>query len=167
MPGVGDLFSIDFINKVRAIVLANPKIKFWCYTRVWCVPELWAEVSRKLKGLPNLTIWCSIDRKMHAEYGPPPDRDLPWCWLAETDDDTPAVRADLVWRYDSFAAWNYQPPVKQTLGGCVVCPHEDGVTTTTCSLCGLCWRGDAFRKAKIATLFREAEKLTVKAARKR
>ena len=137
MPGVGDLFSTDFIGKVGAVVMANPKIKFWCYTRVWCVPKLWAEVQRKLKGLPNMTIWCSIDRKMHARYGTP-DGDLPWCWLAETDDDVPPMRVDLVWRYDSFSYSKYVSPVKLTIGGCVVCPHEDGVTTTTCSKCGIC-----------------------------
>ena len=166
MPGVGDLFSIDFISKVLAIVLANPKIKFWCYTRVWCMPELWAEVQQKLKGLPNMTIWCSTDRKMHARYGTP-GGDLPWCWLAETDDDVPPMHVDLVWRYDSFSYWNYQPPLKRAIGGCVVCPHEDGVTTTTCSSCGLCWRGTAFRKAKIARLLRPAEEITVRAAGKR
>ena len=158
IPGIGDLFDRGFINKVCAIVLTNPSLSFFFNTRVWCLPDLWAEVQRRLKGLSNLSIWLSWDRVMASHYGAPPDRELPWTWLAETDDDVPPEPVTLVYRYNPFSVWNYKPPVKRTIGGCVVCPHEDGITVTTCSACGICWRGSEFREARISQLRREAER---------
>jgi len=156
MPGVGDLFSIEFIDRVRAIVLENSTVKFFLNTRVWCVPELWAEVQRKLKGLSNLSVWLSWDRKMAARYGTPPDRDLPWTWLAETDDDVPPTRVTLVYRYTPFSVWNYKPSVLLTIGGCIVCPDENGLGSLKCGDCGICYLGPEFREARIAELLRDA-----------
>ena len=151
LPGIGDLYSVAFVHKVHAIVRTNPRMQFWLYTRCWCVPKIWHELQ-KLKTERNLTIWLSWDRKMAEHHGPPPDRDLPWCWLAMADDDLPPEPVELVWRYDGHLQWNEKLPEKKVLGGCLVCPHEDGITRTTCSECGICWRGKAFRNAKIAQL---------------
>ncbi|MEI8372582.1 MAG: hypothetical protein WCJ35_07085 [Planctomycetota bacterium] len=151
LPGIGDMYSTKFVGKVRSIVQANPKMRFWFYTRSWAVPKLWEEL-KKLKAEPNLTMWLSWDRKMAEHHGPPPDSDLPWCWLATDDDDLPVEPVDLVWRNDAESSGKQKLAEKHTLGGCLVCPHEDGVTETTCVRCGICWRDAKFRTARIGTL---------------
>ena len=155
LPGIGDLYSVEFIAKVDAVIAANPQLLFWFYTRSWYSPVLWRAMQR-LRRHPNLSMWLSWDRVMAASYGAPPDRDLPWCWLAETDDDLPAEPVSLVWRFDDLP-WNKSLPEKLVLGGSLVCPHENGITQTTCYECGICWRGKAFREAKIARLLKEAK----------
>jgi protein gp37 len=156
IPGIGDMYNEEFIRKVREVV-AHTELPFWCYTRVWCVPKLWDEVLRQLKGLPNLSMWLSWDHVMAANYGEPPDRDLPWAWLADGDEDVPPARVDLVFRYNDFVQWNRKPPVKLTIAGCLVCPHENGaIEKPTCSQCGICWSGTKFRKKRIAQLLRKA-----------
>ena len=70
----------------------------------------------------------------------------------------------VIYRYNPFSVWNYKPLEKRVIAGCLVCPHEDGITVTTCSECGICWRGFAFRNAKIATLLREAEEVNADTA---
>ena len=156
LPGTGDYYSPAFVNKVRAIVNGNPKLRFWAYTRSWNVPAIWAEL-RKLAREPNMTLWLSWDAKMAENLGPPPDRDSPWCWLAMDDKDVPPEPVDLVWRFDGKASGKLTLGERYTLGGCLVCPHENGVTKTTCAACSICWRGK-FRNAKLGKLL---EKHTV------
>ena len=151
LPGVGDLYNVAFVQKVRSILQANPRMRFWLNTRSWAVPKIWEEL-KKLKAEPNLTLWLSWDRKMAQHHGPPPDRDIPWSWLATDDDDLPPESVNIVWRNDSESSGKRKLSEKHTLGGCLVCPHEDGVTKTTCSQCGICWRDAKFRTAKIAKL---------------
>lgn len=151
LPGTGDMYNVEFVRKVRAIIQANPKIKFWFYTRCWAVPNIWKELET-LKAEPNLTMWLSWDAKMAEYHGTPPDRDLPWCWLAMDDSDLPPEPVDLVWRFDGKASGKPTLGKRYTLGGCLVCPHENGVTKTTCAACGICWKGKKFRKAKTAKL---------------
>lgn len=153
IPGVGDFYSPEFAAMVREIVRANPKMKFWGYTRCWCVPSIWAEL-RKLGDEPNMTLWMSWDRKMAEHHGPPPDHKFPWAWLAETDDDLPPEPVDLVWRFNSQTSAHVKLPYLPVLGGCAVCPHEDGRTETSCSTCAICWAGTKFREAKIAKLLK-------------
>ncbi len=151
IPGVGDMYSVEFVRKVRSIVQANPAMRFWFYTRSWAVPRIWQELQI-LKVEPNLTMWLSWDRKMAEHHGTPPDHELPWCWLATDDNDVPPEPVAIVWRFDGHLQWNVKLPQKHILGGCVVCPHEDGVSETTCVQCGICWRDAKFRAAKIAKL---------------
>ncbi len=158
LPGIGDMYSATFVGKVRSIVQTNPMMRFWFYTRSWAVPNIWEEL-KKLKAMPNLTMWLSWDRRMAEHHGPPPDPDLPWCWLAIDDDDLPAEPVDLVWRNDGHLQWNQSLPEKHVLGGSLVCPHEDGVTKTTCLQCGICWRNAEFRAAKSAKLLEKHQPL--------
>ena len=154
LPGVGDFYSSQFVPKVRDIVRARRGTSFWAYTRSWIDPEIWAELQ-KLATEPNFTLWLSWDRKMAAHHGPPPDRSMPWCWLAETDDDMPPQPVDLVWRYEGRTYWNQKLPYQPAIGGCLVCPHENGETgrpKVPCAGCGICWRGAKFRAAKTARL---------------
>lgn len=151
LPGTGDMYSAKFVSKVRSIVQANPKMRFWAYTRSWVIPSIWEELQ-KFGDEPNMVLWLSWDRAMARHYGPPPDRKFPWCWLATDDDDLPVEPVEIVWRYDGHLQWNQSLPEKHILGSSLVCPHEDGVTNTTCLKCGLCWRDAKFRQAKISKL---------------
>lgn len=56
----GDLYSNAYIDKWIAIVKANPKVKFWGYTRSWDVPELVDKVN-ELAAEPNIELFASID----------------------------------------------------------------------------------------------------------
>jgi len=56
LPGTGDMYSVEFVRKVRAIIQANPKIRFWIYTRCWAVPNIWKELQT-LSGEANVTLW--------------------------------------------------------------------------------------------------------------
>lgn len=157
LPGIGDMYSEEFIRKVRDIVSKHPKLRFWCYTRSWCDLDLWNELRQQFKGLDNLTMWFSWDRVMAAKKGEPPDREHPWAWLSDGDEDVPPARVDLVFRYNDFVQWNHKSPVKLTIADYLVCPHENGVKPKpTCSQCGICWRGKEFREKKIAQLRRKA-----------
>jgi len=151
MPGTGDMYSPEFVCKVRSIVQANPQMRFWAYTRSWAIPSIWEELQ-KFGDEPNMVLWLSWDRAMAKHHGPPPDRKFPWCWLAIDDNDLPAKPVDLVWRNDGHLQWNQSLPEMHSLGGSLVCPHEDGVTETTCAKCGLCWRGAKFRADTTARL---------------
>jgi hypothetical protein len=155
IPGTGDFYSVEFVNKVMAIVRANPKMHFYGYTKSWAIPRIWEELQR-LGAEPNMVLWLSWDRLLAKHHGAPPDRKFPWCWLAETDNDVPPVPVALVWRYDGHLQWNKKLPYLTALGGSAVCPHEDGRTKTTCAKCGICWRGTDFRTAKTAKLLEES-----------
>jgi len=149
--GTGDYYSAEFVQQVRKIVRANPKRKFWGYTKSWTIPEMWAEL-KKLGEEPNMVLWLSWDRGLATYHGAPSDHSFPWCWLAETDNDLPPEAVDLVWRYDGHLQWNQSLPEMHILGDSVVCPHEDGITETTCAKCGICWKGEKFHAAKVAKL---------------
>jgi hypothetical protein len=152
MPGTGDFYSVEFVAKVREIVRANPGTRFWAYTRSWTVPHIWAELQ-KLGDEPNMVLWLSWDRKLARHHGAPPDGKFPWAWLAETDEDLPPDRVDLVFRYMDQS--HRELPYRPVLGGYIVCPHEDGRTETTCLKCGICWGGKRFRSAKVARLLEQ------------
>ncbi len=151
LPGIGDMYDVDFVRKVHAIVQANPTMRFWCYTRCWAVPEIWKEL-KTLKGESNMSLWLSWDRMMAEHDGPPPDRDFPWCWLAEHDGDLPPEPVAIVWRFNSQSSAHVKLPERHILGNSLVCLHEDGASKTTCMTCGICWRGEKFRTAKIGKL---------------
>ena len=152
LPGIGDMHDPAFVEKVRSIVRANPHLWFWAYTRSSWIPEIW-EALKSLKCEPNMSLWLSWDRMMAAHYGPPPDRELPWCWLAENDDDLPPEPVAIVWRFNSQLSGHVTLPKKHVLGDSLVCPHETGVASkVTCGTCQICWRGEKFRTAKIAKL---------------
>jgi hypothetical protein len=152
LPGIGDMYDPAFVEKVRSIVRAFPRLRFWCYSRSWWLPDIW-EALKTLKDESNLTIFLSWDRMMAAHHGPPPDRDLPWCWLSEHDLDVPPEPVAIVWRFNVDSAAHKKLPEKHVLGDSLVCPHETGITTKlTCSTCGICWKGEKFRTAKITKL---------------
>lgn len=158
IPGTGDFYSATFVRKVIDVARALPDVRFWCYTRCWWLTTIWAALE-ELGRQPNVSLWLSVDRKMLEHHGPPPACGLPVCWLAIDDGDVPLILVDLVWR--NRGKNNRPLPPQQILGNCVVCPHEDGVTETTCARCGMCWREKKFRNVAIAALLTTAQSSTI------
>lgn len=54
----GDFFSDTYAKAWRAVILLNPDIKFWVYTRV-------PSAARILRDLPNLSLYFSADAENH------------------------------------------------------------------------------------------------------
>lgn len=55
----GDFFSVDYAAAWRKVIQANPRIKFWTYTRSFGEP---VNVVPTLAGLPNLKLYLSVDQ---------------------------------------------------------------------------------------------------------
>jgi hypothetical protein len=54
----GDFFSDDYTKAWRAVILLNPDIKFWVYTRN-------PHAARMLRDLTNLSLYYSADNENH------------------------------------------------------------------------------------------------------
>ena len=59
----GDYFSTEYIEKWYKIILNNPQMKFYSYTRSLINDELLTSLEH-LKQLPNITLFASIDSSM-------------------------------------------------------------------------------------------------------
>lgn len=127
----GEFYSAEYVWKWIAITRRNPKIIFYAYTRSWSDPETY-EALKVLAREPNFIMWWSCDR---ATGAPPRNRGVRRAYLSISDDDVPRFKVDLVFR-------NNTRTVQKWLAGALVCPVENGVTKTTCSLCQLCFKRD-------------------------
>lgn len=105
----GDIYNEEHILIIRRIVLSNPTLVFYLYTRRWMDTKMRVAIERELFGLPNLHVWGSTDPTMPA---------VPEGWReARVFDDAEQAQ----------------------LGGFrVVCPEQTG-RKASCSDCGLCW----------------------------
>ncbi len=126
----GDFFNGKYIRNWMKILRANPQVIAFSYTRTWAVPEYFDAIV-ELGRQPNMQLWLSFDRDMAV---PPRLKGLRRCYLAADDEDHPPQKVDLVFR-------NYRRTVmKQTKYRVRVCSYDNGITKTTCSKCGICWR---------------------------
>jgi len=134
----GEFYSAEYVRKWIIIANLNPNITFFAYTRSWSDPDVYKEL-KVLARLPNFILWWSCDR----ETGPPPRiRGVRRAYMSTSDEDTPRFRVDLVFR-------DNPKTIRKWIKGTLVCPEENGVTKTTCSLCQLCFKRDAIpRKEK-------------------
>lgn len=81
----GDFWSIDYARAWRNVVLANPNVQFWAYTRSFGD----IDVVSILSDIPNLTLYLSVDddnRELAGEKYP----EMMWADLRKTfaDHDT-------------------------------------------------------------------------------
>ena len=133
----GDFYSHDYVRKWYQIAAAAPEVRMLAYTRSWRDDALLPSLV-KFGKLDNVRLWWSQDR----ETGPAPlVSGIKRAYMAMNDSDaaTAPVDVDLVFRN------NPDTVMKRTPVGTQVCPPENGVPTKsriTCSLCGICWRGD-------------------------
>jgi hypothetical protein len=177
-PSTGDFYNADYIDKVWEIVRRCPEVTFYGYTRSWSVPDSNIRLALiRLAHLPNYWMWWSLDHSMNPDRIPPGCGQI--CYLACDDSDSPPrdVAVGLVFRDqpghefgpDRTGKRAYIP--MKTMGGCLVCPHENGIDkdkndndlNLTCSAngrpgnkgCGICWHGPEFRNTKLVHLFGE------------
>ena len=125
----GDFYSVAYARAWRRAILAYPGIKFWCYTRSF-VPG--ANVVHVLKGLPNLTLYLSVDEynekrasAVHARH--------PWtrlAVLATTFDEASAVHVAITGKRAPRC-----PEVAQRV------PMVNSEGIGACVTCGLCISG--------------------------
>jgi len=78
----GDFYSVPYAEAWRNVILGHPEVAFWCYTRSF-TPE--CDVVPALRGLPNLTLYLSVDR-WNAEQAQLVLARDPWVLLAFCDD---------------------------------------------------------------------------------
>lgn len=123
----GDFHAASAVRKWQQIAKRNPNVRFFAYTRSWRKPAILAEL-RQFAQLPNVSLWFSCDRETGI---PPRTRNVRRAYLMQTDDDRPRYNVDLFFR-------NNANTVLKWVDGTLVCPSENGVTTTTCSQCRLC-----------------------------
>jgi hypothetical protein len=127
-----EFYSEEYVRKWIIIAKQNPRIVFYAYTRSWADPAIYRAL-KELAKLPNFIMWWSCDR---ATGAPPRDAGIRRAYLSIADDDVPKFKVDLVFR-------DRPKSIKKWVAGALVCPPENGVTKTTCSLCQLCFKRDA------------------------
>ena len=133
----GEFYSEEYVRKWIAITKQHPKVTFYAYTRSWSDPDVYPALLELAKQ-PNFIMWWSCDR---ATGAPPRIQGIRRAYLAISDEDIPKFKVDLVFR-------NNSKTVKKWVGGAFVCPPENGVTDTTCSLCQICFKRDAVPRSK-------------------
>jgi hypothetical protein len=153
----GDFYSVEYIQKWKAIAKARPDVTFYTYTRSWRIEELWF-VLMELNALSNVNVNLSVDKETGMPEVPYAD-DYRWCYLT-LDDSAPnwLRRFDIVFRTNHNARkGNHQwkrkkaeengqdpdsvAPLIHRIAGATVCPFERGKempATFSCSQCGLC-----------------------------
>ena len=153
----GDFFSVEYIEKWKAIAKARPDVTFYAYTRSWRIEELWFAIM-ELNALSNVNVNLSVDMETGMPEAPYAD-DYRWCYLS-SDDSAPEWmrREDIVFRTNHNARQgNHQwkrkkaekngqdpdivAPLLHRIAGATVCPFERGKdmpASFSCSRCGLC-----------------------------
>lgn len=134
----GDFYSVEYVRKWIKVAKRKPNVVFYGYTRSWRVPKFVAPLE-ELGSLPNVYLFYSCD----AETGAPPrSRNIRRAYLMTNDDDVAPYHVDLNFRD------NTKNVLKFDRKGRVVCPYDNGVTSTTCSTCKLCFTDCKMPKQK-------------------
>jgi hypothetical protein len=136
----GDFFDPSYAYAWIKLMIENPNIQFFAYTRSWRMPEM-VECLQELANLPNMTLLLSCDRD--TGY---PDPTL-WdgyrtAFMMVDDNDSHLVQPDthVVFRDNRYA-------VVKRVNGNLVCPTENGITKTTCEKCKWCFKAQVNKTA--------------------
>ena len=129
----GDFFDASYVYAWMRLMINNPNIQFFAYTRSWRMAEMVAPLH-ELAELPNMTLLLSVDR----DTGYPNADD--WngfrtAFMMVDDDDAYLVEPDthVVFRDNRYA-------ILKQVNGNLVCPTENGITKTTCEKCKWCFK---------------------------
>ena len=136
----GDFFDSAYVYAWINLMVNNPNIQFFAYTRSWRMPEM-VESLHALAALPNMELLLSVDR----DTGYPNEDD--WsgfrtAFMMVTDDDAYLVKPDthVVFRDNRHV-------VLKQVNGNLVCPTENGITKTTCEKCKWCFKANPNKTA--------------------
>jgi hypothetical protein len=133
----GDFYSPGYVRKWIRIIKSRPDVTFYAYTRSWRRgdgknnDEMILALT-ELAALPNARLWLSCDVDTGKAV------DIPHtsvCYLQSDDRDVPPYKVDLFFR-------NKRNTISKRVNNTLVCPVENGVTSTTCSACQLCFKPD-------------------------
>lgn len=125
----GDFFSVDYAKAWRIVILENPDIRFWVYTRSFGDS---LNVLPVITGIDNLTVYLSADpinidlaNKRATEYG------VNIATVADTFDDARATIVDTARKTYACPENRKSIPIISTKG-------------SACVRCGICidGRGD-------------------------
>jgi len=136
----GDFFDSAYVYAWINLMVNNPNIQFFAYTRSWRMPEM-VESLHDLAALPNMELLLSVDRD--TGY---PDKsiwsDFRTAFMMVTDDDANLVQPDthVVFRDNRFS-------ILKRVNGNLVCPTENGITKTTCEKCKWCFKANPNKTA--------------------
>ena len=133
----GDFYSPQYIRRWYRIVMHNPQVRFYAYTRSWRAAEL-LEVLRPLAELRNMNLFLSADRNTGR---PPRVRGAGTCYMMVNDEDRPDYPVDLLFRGKSKTVLKRD--------GALVCPVGQGTDAKiTCTSCGLCWKKNGLQQLR-------------------
>jgi hypothetical protein len=137
----GDFYSPGYVRKWIRIAKSRPDVVFYAYTRSWRREDgkdnsAMIAALAELAALPNMRLWLSCD----CDTGPAVEiPNTNRCYLQEDNLDLPNYKVDLFFR-------NKRTTVVKKVNGTLVCPVENGTTTTTCSACKLCFKPDMLHR---------------------
>lgn len=118
----GDFFSRTYASAWRTVIEEFPNVQFWVYTRTF-TPEL--SVIDLLVGLPNLSVYLSVDRD-NIEVAKKVRKAYPsvlWAFLGETDESTKSDMLSLFPRPGAICPENVGriPLITESSGACIAC----------------------------------------------
>jgi Gene product 88 len=126
----GDFFSLAYAQAWADVIRTSPDIRFWVYTRSFDPARL--DVLPALKGLPNLTVYLSVDSDNLA-VAKAARKQHPWVRWAYLAEDFATGRADLVdvpgKRYPCPENGKRIPLISEKGSACIrcgVCPSGRG-----------------------------------------
>jgi hypothetical protein len=144
----GDFYSPEYVYAWANIVLANPEIQFWTYTRSWLVGRDMLEALKILGSCVNMNLWASLDRDTGDSSL---IVDWPRAYLSLEDSDVPTHAVEMVFRNNGSK--KSKDHVRK-LAGNQVCPLESGrkYPHVSCASCRLCVDKITETKAKVVAL---------------
>lgn len=150
----GDFFEPWYVDLWTDIAKAQPRVRFFTYTRSWQdgegeIAEDFLKPLRKFSRLPNARLVLSVDN----ETGIPPKTLIPAsirAWLAGSDEDMPPKPVELIFRHRRGSTMSAFPPdARSQEEGSPICPYErlkrtrEGAALkeggVTCQNCAWCW----------------------------
>ena len=128
----GDFFDSVYVYAWMRLMVNNPHIQFFAYTRSWRMQDM-VESLKELAALPNMELLLSVDKD--TGY---PDKtiwpDFRTAFMMVTDDDKSLIEPDthVVFR-------DNRNGILKQVNGNLVCPTENGISKTTCEKCKWCF----------------------------
>jgi hypothetical protein len=131
----GDLFDEAYTRRWVEILDRSPSVTAYAYTRSWRVGAILPALEQ-LAALPNMRLWYSADEDTGVPS--PVPQGVRVAWLLQRADEPVPAGVDLVFRVHALR----KEPTRR-IGLALVCLTEQGrESATTCSTCGVCWRGN-------------------------
>lgn len=108
----GDFFNDTYAKAWRAVILLNPDIKFWVYTRVASAAEI-------LRDLPNLSLYFSTDSENRLSV----PKGIKVAYLADTFADAKQAMLDMTNKPGASCPEQLKriPLISEKGGACAVC----------------------------------------------